>query len=172
MADTSRNRTVLGPECKINGDLTLDSDVLVVGSFNGTLRVSGVLEVSEAASINGTIITDVLRSAGTIEADVVVETAIEMSASASLNGRVYTQRLAVADGASFEGQITLGSHAADAAREITSASPAPAPSRPQQSQAEMQGLSDDADGSGVLPRRRNAPFGSGSRLVSNGHHAD
>ena len=168
MADTSRNRTVLGPECKINGDLTLDSDVLVVGSFNGTLRVSGVLEVSEAASINGTIITDVLRSAGTIEADVVAETAVEMTASASRTGRVYTQRLAVADGAHFEGQITLGSHAADAARDITSASPA-APAR--QAEAAPSNDSADADGSGVMPRRRTAPFGQRS-LVSNGHHAE
>ena len=165
MADprnASANRTVLGPECKINGDLTLDSDVLVVGSFTGTLRVSGVLEVSDSAEITGTIITDVLRSAGTIEADVVAETAVELSPSASLNGRVYTQRLAVAEGANFEGQITIGGHAADAAREITSATAA---------QAAPQSAPAEAEGTGVLPRRRGNGFGQ-NRLVTNGSHAE
>ena len=166
MTDASRNRTVLGPECKINGDLTLDSDVLVVGAFTGTLRVSGTLEVAESAQIDGVVITDTLRSAGTIQADVVAATAVELSPSAVLTGRVYTQQLAVADGGTFEGQITIGGHAMEMAREVTAANP-PAPkkqaaqvdtSEADHGQSHAGPSVQVTNGEGVL-RRRSAAFG-------------
>ena len=159
MTESSRNRTVLGPECKINGDLTLDSDVLVVGAFTGTLRVSGTLEVAESAQIDGVIITDTLRSAGTIQADVVAATAVELSPSAVLTGRVYTQQLAVADGGTFEGQITIGGHALEMAREVTAASAQapPVKAAPQQ-EAEAGETVHITGGEGVL-RRRSTAFG-------------
>ncbi|MEM7682236.1 MAG: polymer-forming cytoskeletal protein [Planctomycetota bacterium] len=117
MAETTRNKTVLGPDCKISGELSLDNDAVIMGSFQGTLRVSGTLELTDSASIKGTIIAGTLRLAGHAEADVVAEQACELLPGAALTGQLYTSRLNVVEGAVFQGDVCIGPKAIQAATE-------------------------------------------------------
>ncbi|MEM6749527.1 MAG: polymer-forming cytoskeletal protein [Planctomycetota bacterium] len=134
MADTTRNKTVLGPDCKISGELSLDNDAVIMGSFQGTLRVSGTLELTDSASIKGTIIAGTLRLAGQAEADVVAEQACELLPGATLTGQLYTARLHVVDGAVFQGDVCIGPKAIQAATEALGEAAAminqPAPAQP------------------------------------------
>lgn len=102
------NATVLGADCEISGDLTLDNDAIIMGSFSGTLRVTGVLELTESARVSGTIIVGQLRHAGQAEADVVAENGVELLPGSSLNGQVYTNEIHVSPGAAYTGDLTVG----------------------------------------------------------------
>jgi len=117
MGEVTRNKTVLGPDCKISGDLTLDNDAVIMGQFTGTLRVTGMLELTESSQISGTIIAGTLRMAGKAEADVVAEHGCELLPGAQLLGQLYTSHLNVIEGAVFQGDVCVGPKAIQAAGE-------------------------------------------------------
>lgn len=117
MGEATRNKTVLGPDCKISGELTLDNDAVIMGQFTGTLRVTGMLELTDSAQINGTIIAGTLRMAGKAEADVVAEQGCELMPGAQLIGQLYTSHLNVIEGAVFQGDVCVGPKAIEAAGE-------------------------------------------------------
>ena len=117
MGEGTRNKTVLGPDCKISGELTLDNDAVIMGQFTGTLRVTGMLELTESSQINGTIIAGTLRMAGKAEADVVAEQGCELMPGAQLLGQLYTSHLNVIEGAIFQGDVCVGPKAIAAATE-------------------------------------------------------
>lgn len=104
----TNNATVLGADCQISGDLTLDNDAIIMGSFSGTLRVTGVLELTESARVSGTMIVGQLRHAGQAEADIVAENGVELLPGSSLNGQVYTSEIHVSPGAAYTGDLTVG----------------------------------------------------------------
>jgi cytoskeletal protein CcmA (bactofilin family) len=117
MGEGTRNKTVLGPDCKISGELTLDNDAVIMGQFTGTLRVTGMLELTDSSQINGTIIAGTLRMAGKAEADVVAEHGCELMPGAQLLGQLYTSHLNVIEGAVFQGDVCVGPKAIAAATE-------------------------------------------------------
>ena len=116
MTDQAKTtKTVLGADCRITGDLTIDNDAVVMGQFKGTLRVSGLLEVTDSAKVTGTIIVGGLRLAGRAEANVVAEQGVELLAGAQLSGKLYTTTLAIVEGAVFTGDVCVGPKAMQAA---------------------------------------------------------
>ncbi len=117
MSEARTSKTVLGPDCRISGELTLDNDALIMGHFTGTLRVTGTLELSESSQVSGMIIAGALRLAGHAEADVVAEDAVELLPGAQLVGQLYTSRLNVVEGATFQGDVCVGPKAIQAAKE-------------------------------------------------------
>ena len=88
-----------------------------MGQFTGTLRVTGMLELTESSQINGTIIAGTLRMAGKAEADVVAEQGCELMPGAQLLGQLYTSHLNVIEGAVFQGDVCVGPKAIAAATE-------------------------------------------------------
>jgi cytoskeletal protein CcmA (bactofilin family) len=115
MTEKTNHKTVLGADCRITGELSLDNDAVIMGHFNGTLRVSGVLELTDSAKVSGTIIAGALRLAGSVEGDVVAEHGAELLAGAQFNGQLYTTRLSVIEGAVFQGDVCVGPKAMQAA---------------------------------------------------------
>lgn len=117
MNETPKSKTVLGPDCRISGELSLDNDAVIMGEFSGTLRVSGMLELTDSSRVSGTIIVGTLRLAGHAEADVVAEDGVELLPGAQLIGQLFTSRLNVVDGATFQGDVCVGPKAMQAASE-------------------------------------------------------
>lgn len=117
MSDTHTSKTILGPDCNISGDLNLDNDAVIMGTFSGTLRVTGMLELTDSSRVSGTIIVGTLRLAGQAEADVVAEDGVELLPGATLTGQLFTSRLNVVDGATFQGDVCVGPKAMQAASE-------------------------------------------------------
>lgn len=172
-----RSKTVLGPDCRISGELALDNDAVIMGQFKGTLRVSGVLELTESSEVSGTIIAGSVRLAGKAEADVVAEMGIELLPGAHLIGQLYTTNIQVSEGATFQGDVCVGPKAIAAANEALSAESG-ASSRPaMSSMSHLRDDDDDADGEArtvpgsvnqILQRRR-AKVLAARQTVTNGH---
>ncbi len=118
MSDKTQHKTVLGADCRITGELALDNDAVIMGQFEGTLRVRGVLELTDSSHVRGTVIAGAVRVAGQVEADVVAEQGVELQAGASLTGQLFTTHLTIVDGATFQGNVCVGSHAIAAAEDV------------------------------------------------------
>ena len=86
------NKTVLGPDCRISGELSLDNDAVIMGQFQGTLRL-----------------------AGKAKADVIAEDGVELLPGAQLEGQLYTSQLNVVEGATFQGDVCVGPKAIEVA---------------------------------------------------------
>jgi len=117
MSEAQKSKTVLGPDCRISGELSLDNDAVIMGQFKGTLRVSGMLELTDSSRVSGTVIVGTLRLAGTAEADIVAEEGVELLPGAKLIGQLFTSRLNVVEGAVFQGDVCVGPKAMQAANE-------------------------------------------------------
>lgn len=118
MSEQRTSKTVLGADCRITGEISLDSDALILGQFKGTLRVSGVLEIADSAHVVGTIVAGALRVAGRIEANVVAEHGVELLAGAQLSGQLFATTLSVVEGAVLESEVCVGPKAVQAAGAI------------------------------------------------------
>lgn len=118
VSDKNNTKTVLGPDVKIKGQISLDNDAVIMGEVSGQIRVGGMLELTESSRVEGLVIAGGLRLGGQAKADIVAEHGMELLASAQLTGHLYTSRLSVVDGAMFEGHVVVGPNAMQAAGEI------------------------------------------------------
>lgn len=183
------SKTVLGPDCRINGELVLDNDAVIMGQFKGTLRISGLLELTDSAKVGGTIVAGMLRVAGHTNADIAAEGGVELLPGASVEGRIYSTQVHVAEGASFQGEVCIGPNAMQAAgQSVDAAAAAPEPEPFDAGDSSMDHGRDDHDeesngnGNGnagpvrtmssnvssILQRRRAKVLTSGSPLRPNG----
>lgn len=118
MSDNKNTKTVLGPDVKIKGQITLENDAVIMGEVSGQIRVGGMLELTETSRVEGLVIAGGLRLGGQAKADIVAEHGMELLASAQLTGHLYTTRLSVVDGAMFEGHVVVGPNAMNAASDV------------------------------------------------------
>jgi cytoskeletal protein CcmA (bactofilin family) len=95
--------------------MTLEGDAVVLGRFEGEMRVGGLLQLDAGAMATGRVIAAAVRLAGSIDGDVIAEHGIEMTGGATLTGRLFATRLSIDQGASFEGDIHVGPTAMQAA---------------------------------------------------------
>ena len=117
MSDDTTTRTVIGPDCTMRGELSLEGDATIMGRFEGDVRVAGTLEVGGSAEASGTIVAGILRVAGKANADVIAEHGIELLEGSRLSGRLFSTRISVCDGGEYEGEINVGPQALKAAME-------------------------------------------------------
>mgnify|MGYP001409657457 CR=1 FL=1 len=108
----------LGPDCDLQGELSLDGDVRYHGRFQGVLRVRGELEVGPAAQIRGTIEAASARIAGHVEASINVTGAIELAPEAVLLGDIRCASLIAPPGSTFRGELHVG-RSADSSLSVT-----------------------------------------------------
>ncbi|MFG0248455.1 MAG: polymer-forming cytoskeletal protein [Phycisphaeraceae bacterium JB051] len=118
MSDKENTKTVLGPDVKIKGQISLDNDAVIMGEVSGQIRVGGMLELTETSRVEGLVVAGGLRLGGQAKADIVAEHGMELLASAQLTGQLYTSRLSVVDGAMFEGHVVVGPNAMQAASDV------------------------------------------------------
>ncbi len=103
-----RNRTVLGADCRMAGNLHLDNDAVIMGQFEGTLRVTGHLVLPERARVTGTIAAGSVKLGGTIKGRVIVEDTLELLATAQIDGEVFATHLVSDPQAAVEGLVSIG----------------------------------------------------------------
>ncbi len=118
MSGKDSQQTVLGSDCRIKGEMTLEGDGTIHGQFEGTLRAGGVLELGESSQVSGTVIAGAARLGGHADADIIAEHGVELLAGTELSGRLFTNRLSIVDGASFAGEVVVGPKAMEAAQQV------------------------------------------------------
>lgn len=176
MSDNKQTKTILGPDCKITGQLSLDSDAQIMGEFNGQMRIGGMLELTETSRVKGMVIAGGLRLGGKAQADVVAEHGMELLSSAQLTGHLYTTRLSVVDGAMFEGHVVVGPKAMQAAGELIEKAPRIEGRSRDEDNTEMEQTKPDINTvpkslDDILQRRRKQqPVGAVAGNGHNGHN--
>jgi cytoskeletal protein CcmA (bactofilin family) len=98
----------IGPTLHIAGDVTSDDDLTIDGAVRGRVTVRhGTLTVGLRANIVGDIRAPRVIVAGRVRGGVSAAERIQVLASAIVNGNLSANRIALADGARFDGGIDM-----------------------------------------------------------------
>ena len=95
--------TVVKGEISVNGDFRID------GTFNGTINCKGKVVVGETGIINGEIYCQNADFSGEIKATVKVNELLTLKESARFTGDITTNKLAIEPGAKFSGNCVMES---------------------------------------------------------------
>jgi cytoskeletal protein CcmA (bactofilin family) len=97
----------LGPRDSLEGKLTLEGDLHILGTAQGQLKVSGDVSIESKATVHAPIEASNVDVRGQLEGDVTAKGRLVLSGSGALNGNVKVTRLTVEDGATLNGTITM-----------------------------------------------------------------
>jgi cytoskeletal protein CcmA (bactofilin family) len=116
ISDSNRNRNrygassvTLGPRDTLEGELAVEGDLQIFGSVRGKLRVAGDLILEDGSSAQAEVEATNVSVRGVLEGDVTAHGRLTIAGSGSVIGRVTVARLAVEDGAVFNGAISMQS---------------------------------------------------------------
>jgi cytoskeletal protein CcmA (bactofilin family) len=97
----------VGAGARFEGLLSFWGTARVEGAIAGEVASRGTLEVGPAASVVGRVEVDVLIVEGSVEGEVFARERVEVLPGAHVTATIRTPRLAVAEGAHFEGRLDM-----------------------------------------------------------------
>ncbi len=103
--------TVIAQGTKVHGTIQGRTSVRVAGFFEGELRIEGLLCIDKPGEIQGTVTARGMIIEGHITGDIQSSEKIEVRASARVIGEITCNKLAMAEGCFFQGQIKMSGEA-------------------------------------------------------------
>jgi cytoskeletal protein CcmA (bactofilin family) len=116
-------RTVLGRGTTFEGVLKGEGEVVVEGSFQGEVNLSGSFAVGVEGRVEASIQARAVTVEGTIVGNVTVSERVDIRATGVIEGDITTPRVAVAEGATIRGRINMSPSLGAEARPGGAASP-------------------------------------------------
>lgn len=110
---------MIGPNVRIQGELSGDEDIVIEGRVEGKITVSKTVRIGPQAQVNAEVKAQNVVVAGKVVGNVVAAERVEILASGSLEGNIKAPKIAIAEGAQFRGSVEMGGKGSPA--------PAPAP---------------------------------------------
>jgi len=98
----------LGPRDSLVGKLTYDGDLRVAGKLEGEVKVSGDVNVDDGATVNASLEGKDVSVRGTVNGNVTAKGKLTLTGGGSVHGDVKVARLTVEDGATLNGNISMG----------------------------------------------------------------
>ena len=98
---------MIGPQIRIQGELSGDEDLVVEGRVEGKISVSKTLRIGNNAQVNAEIKAQTVVIAGRVIGNVTADR-VEIIASGSLEGNIRAPKIAIAEGAQFKGSVDMG----------------------------------------------------------------
>lgn len=102
---SERAQTVIGSGTHVRGDVVSSDPVEIRGTVEGDCRVGAHCTVAEGARVLGNIDATTLVVAGEVEAGTLTAQKVEVRATARVRATIRALRVAIADGALYEGDL-------------------------------------------------------------------
>lgn len=99
--------SVLGPTLRFRGELSAQEDLIVQGSVEGSITHTQNLTIGTDGSMTGNIRARVIVVDGKVDGDLYATESVNIRATAKVKGNVFAPRVAVQDGAFFQGQVEM-----------------------------------------------------------------
>jgi cytoskeletal protein CcmA (bactofilin family) len=99
--------TVIGAGLTIEGEITTDEDVVVLGTVRGKLQAKDGVTIEAGAVVEANVTGGALRIAGVVTGDILSTDRVDLQAGARVVGNVKAARITIADGAQFKGNVDM-----------------------------------------------------------------
>ena len=110
-AAPSNGMTFIGPNISVEGTVTGSEAVVVEGTLKGNVKLGGELRIGNKARVEATVHARNIVIEGKLNGDVSADERVELVAGSNVNGNIKAPRIVVAEGASFRGNVDMGSKA-------------------------------------------------------------
>ncbi|MCZ6711519.1 MAG: polymer-forming cytoskeletal protein [Gammaproteobacteria bacterium] len=99
---------MIGPTIKIKGNVTGDEDLIVCGTVDGLIELSGHdLTIGQSGHVNANLIAKTVKIEGQITGDITGSEKVIVSRSGRVQGNIVAPRVTLEDGAKFKGSIDM-----------------------------------------------------------------
>ena len=106
--DTAKKETTyLGKNLKINGTLSGEGSLIILGNFEGEFDLKGQIKVAQGAVIKGNIKATGISINGNVNGTLVASERILLDTTAAIKGRLETPKISIQDGAVFDGELQM-----------------------------------------------------------------
>ncbi len=99
--------TVIAPNTQFEGMINATEGVQISGYFEGEVNSQSLVWIGKTGKIEGNIKCPSVISEGEIVGDIESAKHVELRAECRMSGNISTEKLAIADGCSFEGEIRM-----------------------------------------------------------------
>lgn len=99
------NKSLILASARITGAISGTGDLVLEGELQGDVSVSGLLVVGEKGTVHGKVNAANLIVAGVVRGRIAVQERIEIRSSASIEGNIACSKIAIAEGASLDGEV-------------------------------------------------------------------
>ncbi|HVT45954.1 MAG TPA: polymer-forming cytoskeletal protein [Thermoanaerobaculia bacterium] len=96
------------------GELEFEDTMRIDGKFNGKIVSKNELIVGESASIEGEVHVGRIAIGGTVTGKIIAADRIEIHRSGKVYGDIRTPKLIIEEGATFEGNCSMGTQSLEA----------------------------------------------------------
>ena len=101
--------THIGKCFVFTGELSSDEDLRFDGTLKGHLHIEGAtLTLGETATVDADIRAKQVIVQGTVQGSIAASDRLELTATATVNGSLTAERMVIADGARFNGDVDMG----------------------------------------------------------------
>lgn len=105
--------STLGERVHVNGTITCEEDLTILGKVEGQIHVREKLLIAKQAEVQALIKGTKVMVEGTVKGDIHAAGTLVLGATASLTGNIKTPSLQVRDGAYFKGSVEMEPAAVD-----------------------------------------------------------
>ena len=103
---SARLETVIGADSTIKGELVIKGTLRIDGVVEGDIRADWVI-VGETGRIKGNVQARTMVVGGRVEGNLEASEIVEMKDKAQVFGEICTAKLAMSEGALFDGQSSM-----------------------------------------------------------------
>ncbi len=109
---TEARNAVIGPNVRIQGELSGDEDITIEGKVEGKITVTKAVKIGAGAQVNAEISAQSVVVAGRVVGNVTAVERVEILPTGVLEGNIRAPKIAIAEGATFKGSVDMGSKSA------------------------------------------------------------
>jgi cytoskeletal protein CcmA (bactofilin family) len=99
--------TVIGAGITIEGEITTDDDVVVLGTVRGKVQAKDSVTIEAGALVEADISSGALSVAGAVTGNITSKDRVDLQSGARVVGNVKAARITIADGAQFKGNVDM-----------------------------------------------------------------
>lgn len=99
--------TVIGSTIVIDGEITGDEDLVVLGTVKGRISLRENIIVERDGVVEASIETATITVNGSVTGDIAASERAELKADCNVVGDIRAPRILIADGASFKGNVDM-----------------------------------------------------------------
>jgi cytoskeletal protein CcmA (bactofilin family) len=100
--------TIIGADAAFKGEISFDKALRIEGGFEGQIRSKGTLSIAEGAKVTADIEAANIKLEGECKGNVTATEKLQLMSTARMEGDLRVNRLEIADGAIFMGNVMVG----------------------------------------------------------------
>jgi len=100
-------QAVIGPQIRIQGELSGDEDVVIEGKVEGKIAMTKTVRIGPTAQVNAEVRAQTIIVAGRVVGNLAAER-VEIVASGYVEGNIRAPKIVISEGAQFKGSVDMG----------------------------------------------------------------